>query len=47
MNEATWIWMIIFGVCATMFFVIAAVVAFKGIAEMKELFNDPDLQDHD
>lgn len=47
MNSGTLVWMIIFGVFAVMFFVIAAVVAFKGVAEIKELFNDPELQSHD
>jgi|AntRauTorckE6833_2_1112554.scaffolds.fasta_scaffold00002_128 hypothetical protein len=47
MNEATMIWMILFGVFATIFFVIAGIVSVKGIAEIKELFNDPDLQNND
>lgn len=47
MNEAALFWMIIFGVFAIIFFVIAAIVSVKGIAEIKELFNDPDLQNDD
>lgn len=43
MDDAAMIWILIFGFFAMLFFVIAAVVSFKGIAEIKELFNDPDL----
>jgi|TARA_R100001015_G_C4561955_1_gene121641 hypothetical protein len=47
MNDGTLIWMILFGVFATIFFVIAAVISIRGVAEIKELFNDPDLQNDD
>jgi len=47
MSDGTMFWMITFAVFAVIFFVIAAGVSIKGIAEIKELFNDPELQDHD
>lgn len=47
MNDGTLYWMILFAVFSILFFVIAAIVSFKGIAEIKELFNDPELQDYD
>jgi hypothetical protein len=34
-------------VFAAIFFVIAAVISVRGVAEIKELFNDPDLQNDD
>lgn len=47
MSDETLFWMITFAIFAFIFFVIAAVVSIRGIAEIKELFNDPELQDHD
>ncbi|MEX0719567.1 MAG: hypothetical protein WD059_02790 [Balneolaceae bacterium] len=43
MNDGTTIWMIIFAVFALIFFVVAAIVSVKGIADIKDLMNDPDL----
>jgi len=43
MNSGTIIWMAIFAVSAFVFFAIASVVTFKGVREIKELMNDPEL----
>lgn len=47
MNEETFVWIIIFAIFAGIFFVVAFVVSFKGIKEIKELMQDPELQDND
>jgi len=47
MSSGMLIWMILFAVFAVIFFVIATVVSIKGIAEIKELFNDPELNNND
>ena len=43
MNNGTIIWMAIFAVSALIFFAIASVVTVRGVKEIKELMNDPEL----
>ncbi len=47
MSDGVTLWMLIFAVFAMIFFSIAAVVSVKGIADIKEIMNDPELKDHD
>jgi hypothetical protein len=47
MTDGILIWMILFGVFALIFFSIAAVVAVKGVSDIKEIMNDPELNNHD
>ena len=47
MSSGVLFWMILFGIFAFVFFAIAAVISIKGIADIKEIMNDPELQDHD
>ncbi|MGF1671397.1 MAG: hypothetical protein ACFCU6_13190 [Balneolaceae bacterium] len=44
MNDGTILWFAILVIFALIFFVIAAVVTYKGIAEIKEIMNDPELK---
>ena len=43
MNDGIMIWMILFAVFALIFFVIAGIVSWKGVADIKELMEDPEL----
>ncbi len=43
MNDGVTIWMILFAVFALIFFVIAGIVSWKGVADIKELMEDPEL----
>lgn len=43
MSSGVLIWVILFGIFAIIFFSIAAIVSVKGIADIKELMNDPEL----
>ncbi|WP_161485170.1 hypothetical protein [Balneola sp. EhC07] len=47
MTDGILIWMILFGIFAFIFFSIAAVVAVKGVSDIKEIMNDPELNNHD
>lgn len=47
MTNGILIWMILFGVFALIFFSIAAVVSVKGVSDIKEIMNDPELNNHD
>ncbi len=48
MSSGVIIWMTLFGIFAVIFFSIAAVVSYKGIGDIKELMNDPELnKEHD
>lgn len=44
MSSGVLIWMILFAFFALIFFSIATMVSVKGIAEIKEIMNDPDLK---
>ena len=39
MNKGTLFWLIIFGVSAAVFFVIAAIVAYRGIGDLRDLLH--------
>ena len=45
MSSGVIIWMVLFGVFASLFFGIAAIVSWKGVADIKELMNDPELSE--
>lgn len=47
MTSGVLIWMILFGIFAVIFFTIAAIVSHKGVADIKELMNDPELNQRD
>lgn len=47
MASGVLIWMILFGIFAILFFAIAGVVSYKGVADIKELMNDPELNQKD
>lgn len=47
MSSGVLIWMILFGFFAVIFFVIAGIISVKGIGDIKEIMNDPELKNHD
>ena len=47
MNTGTVVWMIIFAVSALCFFVVAAVVSVRGLADLKELLRLTKSAGHD
>ena len=42
MRTGTLIWLIIFAISAATFFIVAAVVAVKGIGDLRDLLRPPD-----
>lgn len=44
MHSGVLIWIILLAIFASIFFTIAAIVSWKGVADIKELMNDPDLK---
>lgn len=47
MSNGVIIWMSLFAIFAVIFFSIAAIVSVKGIADIKEIMNDPELKSND
>jgi hypothetical protein len=40
------LWLIIFALTAAVFFVVAAIVAFKGLSDLRDLLRSPDEGKH-
>ncbi len=40
MNNGSFLWLIIFGIAAACFFVIAAIVAFRGFRDLQDLLQE-------
>lgn len=47
MNTGTLLWIIIFAISATIFFVVAAVVAVKGFGDLRDLLGSSRPGQHD
>ena len=42
MNTATLLWLIIFAISAAIFFIVAGIVAIKGVSDLRDLLRTPD-----
>jgi hypothetical protein len=47
MTAGTLVWLIIFAVSAAMFFIVAGIVAIKGVGDLRDLLSVPDEREND